>query len=269
MKFKTSLILMSLLIGLSPGSSRADVTWAFWGTSASDGSILWSEVGCPPALCSSGAAAYSGGTQILYDGDLGVYSMSRTAFSFNTVALSGKTVLSARLVLYTAARTATTISSPNPQLDFIANNVSSTCVGSALTCADSSCFVSADTTINYAQWPAANDSLSITLRPQWVNVSGGATELMCKLQQEGQVCELVEDSDLNRVTWFFTDNAGTSKDPRLYVTVADDPAPGPTGTPTKCQFSGSKLQGQVNNSSPKRLSLAPGASGIRKTASGS
>jgi hypothetical protein len=210
-----SLLLSLLTAWTVPGEGAL---YAFWST-AQDGDIeeqttdgiCWEDVVCetnPTATTCAVQVSHA----LMFDVD--VYMISRLSVSFNTSILAGETITSARVVMVTDEKYAYTFG-VTAQLDF-----TSGCVGTTLDCADSSCFVSADTSIAYASWPAGGDSLSIELRPTWVATSG-VTELVFKVQQEPQICSLTKDVDSNRITWRMSEYSGTASDPRLYVTTLD------------------------------------------------
>jgi hypothetical protein len=200
-----------LLVPVSECGARLH---AFWGTPEKDGYTQMATYPghrCPdqyiPVAISTGIV---GECQASHK-PVQLQIWDRLFLSFNTASLEGEAVDSAQVkvvVHYKAAANWET----NLLTDFVA-----ACISERLAVGDTSCYACADTIIPYGALPEAGDTLTIVMRPTWVNCSG-ATEIVMKAEREADACAATGNNVIKLRT---TEYSGTASDPRLYVWTSD------------------------------------------------
>ena len=208
----TVLLSAALLVG----TSRCEAAlFAFWGTAAKDGYVQRAAMGglyCPRHEDLAISTGIIGACQTSFKPvSGGAHFWDRIFLSFDTSSLKGQVVDSAVVKLIVFRKYAVNWET-NLLTDFTAD-----CISSPLAVRDTSCYVLPDTLIPYTAVPGWGDTLTISLRPTWVNCSG-ATELVMKPEREGDVCGA---SGNNVVKLRTTESKGTAQDPRLYVWTSD------------------------------------------------
>ncbi len=221
----TALLSAALLVG----ASRCEAAlFAFWGTAAKDGYVQRAailNVSCPGHEDLAISTGVMGACQTsLKPVSYGGYFWDRIFLSFDTSGLEGQAVDSAVVKLVVFYKQAVNWET-NLLTDFTAD-----CISSPLAVRDTSCYVRPDTLIPYAAVPGVGDTLTIALRPTWVNC-GGATDLVMKPEREADICEVTGNNVVKLRT---TESKGTKLDPRLYVWTRDA-SPPPCTLPGKPQ----------------------------------
>jgi hypothetical protein len=216
----TRVMIAVLSVALLGGASPSDAAlFAFWGTAAKDGYVQKAailNVSCPMHEDLAISTGVMGACQTSFKPvSFGAYFWDRIFMSFDTSILEGQVVDSAAVKLVVFYRQAANWET-NLLTDFTAD-----CISSPLAVRDTSCYVRPDTLIPYSAVPGVGDTLTIALRPTWVNC-GGATELVMKPEREADICEA---SGNNVVKLRTTESQGTKLDPRLYVWTNDASRP--------------------------------------------
>jgi len=223
-----------LAVALLAAASPCDAAmYAFWGTGNKDGYVQRAatvNVYCPRHEDLAISTGIIGACQASFKPvSYGGHFWDRIFLSFDTSCLEGLVVDSAVVKLVVFRRQAANWET-NLLTDFTAD-----CISSPLAVRDTSCYVRPDTVIQYSAVPGIGDTLSIALRPTWVNCRG-ATELVMKPDKEGDVCGATGN---NVVKLRMTESPGTALDPRLYVwTSTGRPSavsPPQKVSPTRCQ----------------------------------
>ncbi len=210
---KVVILLASVVLASVPVSSEAAL-YAFWSTPEKDGyvqKLTYPGGFCPydyePKAIGKGRIAACQASYKPYS----LYVWDRMFFSFDTSPLAGQTVDSA-VVKFALFRKNAANWPADMLTDFVGD-----CISSPLSVADTACFVAADTIILYSALPGLWDTLTIVLRPTWVNTEG-TTEIVMKPEREGDVCGA---SGNNVVKFMTAEWPGTGSDPRLYVWTRD------------------------------------------------
>jgi len=208
--------ILFLSAALLVGASVCDAAlYAFWGTGPKDGYVQKAatvQVYCPNHEDLAISTGIIGACQTSYKPvSYGGYFWDRIFLSFDTSSLKGQVVDSAVVKLVVYYRQAANWET-NMLTDFTAD-----CISPRLAVRDTSCYVRPDTLIPYSAVPGVGDTLTIVLRPTWVNCNG-ATDIVMKPEREGDVCAA---SGNNVVKLRTTESPGTARDPRLYVWTRD------------------------------------------------
>ncbi len=208
--------LLAASLGLTAGRSTCDAAlFAFWGTGPKDGYVQKAatvNVFCPNHEDLAISTGVMGACQASFKPvSFGGYFWDRIFLSFDTSSLKGQVVDSAAVKLVVFYRQAANWET-NMLTDFTAD-----CISLPLAVRDTSCFVAPDTIIPYSAVPGVGDTLTIALRPTWVNCKG-ATEIVMKPEREGDVCGA---SGNNVVKLRTAESPGTARDPRLYVWTSE------------------------------------------------
>jgi hypothetical protein len=212
--------------------------YAFWATAEKDGYVqktVLPDNECPfDHTAQAISTGIIGSFQSSYKGYFGAHVWDRAFFSFDTASLEGEAIDSAEVKIVVNYKEAANWEA-TLLIDFVRD-----CISWPLAVADTSCYVSADTTIPYTALPAVGDTLTIVMRPTWVN-STGATEIVMKSEKEADVCAATGN---NVVKFRTTEYDGTTSDPRLYVWAH---AAESRSTPTKLRPRTSALQQVPDN----------------------
>ena len=214
-------VILILFAFLLAGTPACEATlYAFWGTGAKDGYVQRAatvNVYCPRHEDLAISTGIIGACQASFKPvSYGGHFWDRIFLSFDTSCLEGQVVDSAKVKLVVFYKQAANWET-NLLTDFTAD-----CISTPLAVRDTSCYVRPDTVIQYSAVPGVGDTLTIVLRPTWVNCRG-ATELVMKPDGEGDVCGATGNNVVKLRT---TESPGTKLDPRLYVWTSDA---GPSG----------------------------------------
>jgi len=210
------MMILFLSVALLVGTSTCDAAlFAFWGTGNKDGYVQKAatvHVYCPDHEDLAISTGIIGACQTSFKPvSFGGFFWDRIFLSFDTSSLEGQVVDSAVVKLVVFYKQAANWET-NMLTDFTAD-----CISSPLAVRDTSCYVLPDTVIAYSAVPGVGDTLTIALRPTWVNCRG-ATEIVMKPEREGDICAA---SGNNVVKLRTTESPGTARDPRLYVWTRD------------------------------------------------